>query len=325
MNRSAYEQRLMSRKTTNLVQSILLLGGMTLLLALLGWLMAGGLGLLVAAGGVIIVGLGPQVSPQVLLRMYRARQLTPSHAPALFRLIHDLAQRANLTNPPRLYYIPSHMMNAFAIGKRDNAAIAVTDGLLRRLNRRELAGVLAHEISHVNNNDIWVMGLADVVSRLTSVLSLSGQFLLLLSLPMMLFGSYSPPWLLFLLLISAPTLSALFQLALSRTREYDADLDAAWLTGDPSGLASALAKLERYQHGFLERILLPGRRIPDPSLLRTHPTTEDRIQRLLSLNDAEITQPASRSAHFPAEPFSFSTQMPQIVQHPRWRLSGLWF
>jgi len=325
MNRSTYEQRLMSRKTTNRVQSVLLLGSMTLLLALLGWLIAGGLGLLVAAGGVIIVGFSPQVSPQVLLRMYRARQLTPSHAPALFHLVQALAQRADLPNLPRLYYIPSHMMNAFAIGKRDNAAIAVTDGLLRRLNRRELAGVLAHEISHVNNNDIWVMGLADVVSRLTSILSLGGQFLLLLSLPMMLFGSYSPPWLLLLLLISAPTLSALFQLALSRTREYDADLDAAWLTGDPSGLASALAKLERYQHGFLERILLPGRRIPDPSLLRTHPTTEDRIQRLLSLDDAAISQPASHPAHFPAEPLPFTTQMPQIVQLPRWRFSGLWF
>ena len=325
MNRSAYEQQLMSRKTTNRMQSVLLLGGMTLLLALLGWLIAGGLGLLVAAGGVIIVGFSPQVSPPVLLRMYRARQLMPSHAPALFRLIHDLAQRADLPHPPRLYYIPSPMMNAFAIGKRGNAAIAVTDGLLRRLNRRELAGVLAHEISHINNNDIWVMGLADGVSRLTSGLSLGGQFLLLLSLPMMLFGSYSPPWLLFLLLISAPTLSALFQLALSRTREYDADLDAAWLTGDPSGLASALAKLERYQHGFLERILLPGRRIPDPSLLRTHPTTEDRIQRLLSLDDAAISQPVSHPAHLPTEPLPFTTQIPQIVQPPRWRLSGLWF
>jgi heat shock protein HtpX len=325
MNRFAYEQRLMSRKTTNLVQSVLLLGGMTLLLALLGWFIAGGLGLLVAAGGVIILGLSPQVSPQVILRMYRARQLTPSNAPELFRLVHALAQRAELPHSPRLYYIPSNMMNAFAIGKRSHAAIAVTDGLLRRLNRRELAGVLAHEISHVNNNDIWVMGLADVVSRLTSSLSLGGQFLLLLSLPMMLFGSFSPPWLLFLLLISAPTLSALFQLALSRTREYDADLDAAGLTGDPSGLASALAKLERYQQGFLERILLPGRRIPDPSLLRTHPTTEDRIQRLLSLDDAAISPPVSHPGQFPTEALQFTTQTPQIVQLPRWRLSGLWF
>jgi heat shock protein HtpX len=298
---------------------------MTLLLALLGWFIAGGLGLLIAAAGVIILGFSPQVSPQVVLRMYRARQLGPAHVPGLFRLVQALAQRAGLPNPPRLYYIPSNMMNAFAVGKHSHAAIAVTDGLLRRLNPRELAGVLAHEISHVTNNDIWVMGLADVVSRLTSGLSLGGQFLLLLSLPMMLFGSYSPPWWLFLLLISAPTLSALFQLALSRTREYDADLDAAWLTGDPSGLASALAKLERYQHGFLERILLPGRHIPDPSLLRTHPTTEDRIQRLLSLDDTHLSQPFSHSVRVPTEALQLTTQMPQVVHMPRWRLSGLWF
>jgi heat shock protein HtpX len=193
-----------------------------------------------------------------------------------------------------------------------------------------LRGTPCRHVSVVNKSlachgDIWVMGLADVVSRLTSSLSLGGQFLLLLSLPMMLFGSFSPPWWLFLLLISAPTLSALFQLALSRTREYDADLDAAELTGDPSGLASALAKLERYQQGFLERILLPGRRIPDPSLLRTHPTTEDRIQRLLSLDDAAISPPVSHPGQFPTEVLQFTTQTPQIVQLPRWRLSGLWF
>ena len=325
MNRSISKQRLMSRKATNWVQSIFLLVGMTLLLALLGWFIAGGLGLMIATLGVMILVLSPKMSPQVILRMYRAQPLTPTNAPVISRLVQLLAQRAKLPSLPRLYYIPSNMMNAFAVGNPDQAAIAVTDGLLRRLNRRELAGVLAHEISHVHNNDTWVMGLADVVSRLTSTLSLGGQLLLLLSIPMMLFGLYSPPWLLLLLLISAPTLSALFQLALSRTREYDADLDAARLTGDPSGLASALAKLEHYQHGFFERILLPGRRIPDPSLLRTHPTTKDRIQRLLSLEDATSATPVSHSVRVPNEALRLTAQRPQIVRVPRWRLSGLWY
>ena len=135
----------------------------------------------------------------------------------------------------------------------------------------------------MRNNDLWVMGLANMFSRSTSLLLL-GPFLLLLNLPLILFSQGMLSWWAILLLIFAPNLSALAQVALSRTREYDADLNAARLTGDPEGLADALAKIERLQGGWLEQILLPGRRVPEPSLPRTHPDTEERIARLMALN-----------------------------------------
>jgi heat shock protein HtpX len=285
MYTSLNRQRHLNGKLSNLVQSILLLGGMALLLALLGWSIAGSAGLLFVAAGMLLLGMGPQLSPRVLLRMHRARPLTPHEAPGLYRTLHSLAQRAALPSLPRLYYVPSAMMNAFTVGRREDAAIAVTDGLVRGLSHRELTGVLAHEISHIRNHDTWVMSLAEVVSRVTSGLSLGGQILLFVSLPMLLLGASAPPWLFLMLLICAPTLSALLQLALSRTREYDADLDAVGLTGDPMGLASALGKLERSQRGVLARLFLPGAQLPDSSWLRTHPATTERIRRLLRLQD----------------------------------------
>ena len=143
--------------------------------------------------------------------------------------------------------------------------------------------MLAHELSHIRNNDLWMMGLADAVSRLTRMLSWMGQLLLLINLPMLILGGDTFPWLLVLLLIGAPSLSFLLQLALSRTREYEADLDAATLTGNPRGLANALAKMERLRGGWLERLFLSGRRPREPAVFRTHPDTADRVRRLLEL------------------------------------------
>ena len=112
------------------------------------------------------------------MRMYGATRLGPGQAPSLSAALLELSQRAGLSEVPDLYYLPSSMVNAFTVGRRREAAIAVTDGLLRTLDIRELTGVVAHEVSHIRNNDIWVMGVADLFSRLTSLLSLFGQFLL---------------------------------------------------------------------------------------------------------------------------------------------------
>ncbi len=318
MYSSVNPQHVASRKLINVGQSVLLLGGMALLLALLGWAIAGSVGLLVAAGGMVLLLIGPQLSPRVILRMYRTRPLTPHEAPVIYRMLQTLAQRAELVSPPQLYYAPSAMMNAFTIGRRDDAAITVTDGLVRRLSHRELIGVLAHEISHIRNNDTWVMGLAGAVSRLTSILSRMGQVVLLVSIPMLLLGAYSPPWLLLLLLICAPTLSDLLQLALSRRREFDADLDAARLTGDPVGLASALDKLEHHQAGLWERIFLPSRNVPNPALLRTHPTTQERIRRLLALQDGRVSQ---RPVALPSSPVAARRLLGQALSSP-WQTSA---
>ena len=277
-------ERVVKRKVTNFLQSALLITSMLGLLAAMGWSLAGNDGLLwlMLLGSLFLV-LGPKVSPRLVLRLHHARPLSPYEAPGLFRIVRALAERAQLPGLPNLYYVPSRVVNAFAVGGRNDAALGLTDGLLRTLNQEELTGVLAHEVSHIRNSDLWVMGLADGVSRVTGTLSWIGQLMLLFNLPMLMLDAYQFPWLLVVLLISAPTASALLQLALSRTREFEADLDAARLTGNPRGLVKALAKMENIRRGWLQRIFPVGRRVPSLSLFRTHPETEERIQRLLEL------------------------------------------
>ena len=309
-------------KRRNRIQSTLLLTGMAALLSACGWTLAGEEGVLWAlvAGGASLL-LAPQLSPAIALRLYGARPIHPAELPAVFDLLARIARRAGLPQPPRLYHIPSRMLNAFAVGRPGDAAVAVTDGLLRQLTLRELAGVLAHEVSHIRNGDLWIMGLADTIGRLTSAMSFLGVVLLLANLPLLLLGAVAVPWPFVALLVLAPSVVGLLQLALSRTREYDADLDAAGLTGDPRGLALALAKLERHQAGLLETLFLPGRRIPDPSLLRTHPETRKRIARLLSLEPRAEAVSADaawgRAVPVPAR------LVPQL-QAPRWHPTGLW-
>lgn len=305
----------------NAVQSAVMLLGMTLILGLLGYLLGGReLAWWTVIGTLAIFVVAPQVSPRMLMHLYNARPLAAGELPALHRMVATLAQRAGLPAAPRLYYIPSQVMNALTIGRRDDAVILVTDGMLRNLTLRELQGVMAHEISHIRNNDIWVMRLADTVSRAARILSLFGQMLLLINLPLILLSATTISWPAILLLIFAPGAADLLQLALSRVREFDADLGAAWLTGDPEGLAAALAKLERQQRGgWFSKVLLPGRREPQPSLLRTHPPTAARIQRLLSLR-----LPADMPQRLDPDPLRLPDSLPVITQPPRRHWSGLW-
>lgn len=308
-------------KLRNVVHSALLLGGMIGLLFGISWLLLGSeLALWGLAGWVIAVAWAPRISPRIIMHMYRARELAPAEFPAGYDLLQTLAARAALPRMPRLFYVPSSALNAFTLGGKEDAVVSVTDGLLRTLSLRELAGVLAHEISHIRNNDLWVMSLADSISRMTSFFSFAGMFSLFFSVPLILFQGSLAPLILSLALVVAPTFASLLQLALSRAREFDADLEAAGLTGDPVGLASALEKLEQHQAGLWERVFLPGRRIPDPSLFRSHPTTAERIERLLSL------YPEDRRAPFgpPGDPVLTSEFRP-VTRRPRWRYNGLWY
>ncbi len=270
----------------NLLHTAVLILGMALLLALCGELLLGaGTWIWAFAAVALFLMVVPRVPPVWVLRMYQARRLDAYDAPRLTALLQELAQRAGLPAAPSLYWVPSRSLNAFAVGRREDAAIAVTDGLLRRLELRELAGVLAHEISHLASNDMRLLGLADVISRTTHFLAMAGLIMVVLSLPMLLLGYVEVSFTGLLLLLAAPSLSGLLQLALSRVREFDADLHAARFTGDPEGLASALAKIEEQQVNFWQRILFPGYRDTGPSLLRTHPHTHERIARLLDLRD----------------------------------------
>ena len=307
----------------NRIQSLLLLLFMAIFLALLGTLLWGSAGIwFMLTVGAMAVVFSPAVSPRLVMRLYGARKLSPGELPELFRMTAELAERAEIGHVPEIYYLPSAMLNAFAVGNRRQSAVAVTDGLLRQLTLRELRGVLAHEISHVRNNDLFVMGLADTLSRATSTLSLMGQFLLLINLPLILVSGVQINWFAIFLLVFAPTLSSLAQLALSRTREFDADLGAASLTGDPEGLASALQKIEKIQGSWLERIFMPGRGIPEPSILRTHPETDERVARLLSLRQRFRDAPSSLPDRVTGGLEDFSNV---VERPPRWHVgSGLW-
>lgn len=290
------QNQIKRNRLNNLLHTILLFAGMIGLLALLGLSLAGVNGLVWASllGGLFLL-FSQHASPYLMLRLVKARPLAVPEAPGLYQLIETLTHRADLPRMPRLYYIPDRMMNAFAVGSRDEAAIGLTEGLLRHLDKRELAGVLAHEISHIRHNDMRVMSVAALISHLTSLFSSFGQLLLFLNLPLLLFGRTTISWFAILLLLVAPLLSSLLQLALSRTREFEADLGAAHLTGDPEGLATALQKMAYHQDNPFKRILRPGYSTSDPSLFRTHPRTDERVNRLRQLvvsNEPWLIQPA---------------------------------
>ncbi len=313
-----------AHRLRNALQTALLLAGMGVLAALIGRMLLGpGATLWLVVMALVALWLAPGLSPVWMLRLYRARELSPAEAPALHRLVDELARRAELPASPRLFLVPSPILNAFATGSVERPFIAVTEGLLATMSLRELAGILAHEISHVRHRDLRVMMLADVISRLTASLATLGQLMLLLNLPLFLLSGQGLPWAPLLLLWAAPALMTLMQLGLSRTREFDADRGAAELTGDPMALASALAKLERAQGGWLKRILLPGQGVPEPSWLRTHPATEERIARLKELA-REMRPAASLALDSQADADWRWGGQPLAQPRRRW-WSGLWY
>ncbi|MBF0179407.1 MAG: M48 family metalloprotease [Magnetococcales bacterium] len=292
-------EQVLSRKAGNLVQTLAALAGMTGLLSLVGWTLAGEEGVWWSLGVSLLVNLfAPGMAPSLTLRLAGARRIDPSVWPDLHRMVVYLTRRAHLETIPRLYYLPTPIPNAIAVASRGESAVAISDGLLRRLDPHELQAVLAHEISHIKNGDTQVMALADLFRRLTLMLATLGQILLLLLLPFLLAeGRGVLPIL--LLLVTAPTLSALLQLSISRTREFAADLDAADLTGNPRALASALRRIESpFARTLLDRLLFPLGHPQEPGWLRTHPATEERIRRLLELEHRHIF--VQRSGFWPA-------------------------
>ncbi|MDP3898122.1 MAG: zinc metalloprotease HtpX [Mesorhizobium sp.] len=286
-----FEQR--RNRALNTIHTWLLGAGSLLLLAATAWALAGRTGIVYAiVFGAVSMWLVRRVSPQMVLQMYKARAVSRAEFPAGHDIVETLAARAGLPSVPKLHVVPSKLLNAFAVGRPEESALAITDQLARTLTGRELAGVLAHEISHIAHGDLKVMAFADMVSRFTSLFSTFGFVGLFFNLFGMAGGQAAMvPWPAVLLLVAAPSIGGLLQTALSRTREFDADLGAAMLTGDPEGLASALRKLEKAQGAYWESMMLPGSRLPVPSVLRTHPATEDRVARLMALKGAGPTPP----------------------------------
>jgi heat shock protein HtpX len=258
-----------------------------LYVGVLGWLLAGVAGFVWAFA---LAGLGAAMLTRVpatwILRSSGARPLSWHRAPELTELAGRLARRAGLPRAPALYALPAPEPQAMAVGGREDPALAVTPALVQQLSPRELAGVLAHEIAHLRHGDTRLMAAAHGFGRIAGLAGQLGTWMLVANL---LSGLLSGGWIFapgaVLLFLAAPAVTGLLRLALSRLREFEADRGAVELTGDPRGLASALARIEQRKRGLLARLApwvsLPRR--PAPTLLQTHPATEERVARLLAL------------------------------------------
>jgi len=289
-------RKLRANKLTNQLQSILLVLCMGLFMVAIGWLLLGTIGIFLAiAISIYNLVFGPTVSPRAILRAYHAQPLTPYEAPQLIELFSALIERADLSHPVQLWYVPSQVPNAFAVGSGSNASVAVTDGLLRLMNERELAGVLAHEVAHVMHKDTTVMGIADTMGRIASGIARLGLLVLFLGLPTLI-SDASVAWtfLAGCMMMSTPFAVFLLQMALSRSREFNADLGAVSLTNDPLGLASALQKLEQLQQGgWFGRIFKNKGFNIEPSWIRSHPATKDRVRELEEIAASIVEETSS--------------------------------
>lgn len=312
----------LAAKTRNLVHSVVLIGGIGLITAICAWILWGQPGVIwtfVALALLLIFT--PRLAPELIVRMYGARRVGNVYGAPLLRVVNELATRAGLPVLPKVYVIPSPILNAFATGTRADPLLAITQGMLNMLTPRELTSVLAHEIAHVRHNDLWIMNLADTMSRLTHFMSMMGMFLFFFNLPILLLGGTPFSWIGIILLYFAPTAASLLQLGLSRAREYDADIEGAMLSGDPEGLASALSRIEQRQGRMWESIFMPGRSVPTPSLLRTHPPTEERVRRLLALRPQATQKPPVESNELGSILGGFGP----MPERPRYHISGLWY
>lgn len=221
------------------------------------------------------------ISRESMYRWFGARLLSPAEVPDLFAILTGVCCRAGLTRSPDLYCLPAPRdMNAYALGGPERSAIVLTEGLLRGMTRDEIAGILAHEVAHIRNNDARTMSWATALRRAIDWTSLAGLTLLRSSHHH--HGGMASSRPLATLLSAAPTLGQLLGLALSRVRELDADATALELTGDSRALIAALDKLERHHTGSASRPTSAFAHDP-MRLLRSHPATSERVGTLLNL------------------------------------------
>jgi heat shock protein HtpX len=278
------------------MKTAMLLATLTALLLWAGQALGGESGLLTALVFAGLMNFGAYWwSDKIVLRMYRAREVTAAEAPGLHGLVRELTMRASLPMP-RVYLIPEDAPNAFATGRNpQHAAVAVTEGLMRLLDRDELAGVLAHELGHVKNRDTLVMTVAATIAGAVSMLASIAHW-------GMIFGGGrssengeegAHPAAGLLGVILAPIAAMLIQMAISRSREFVADETGARVSGNPLALANALLKIEAWSrqvpmtagtpataHLFIINPLTGGGLL---RLFSTHPSTEQRVERLRAM------------------------------------------
>jgi len=271
-------------------RTALLLAGLTGLFLAVGFLLAGEAGIVIA----LVVAAGMNVfaywnADKIVLRMHRAREVDDRSAPEFVGLVRELAERGGLPMP-KVYIVDTDQPNAFATGRNpDNAAVAATTGLLRRLSREEIAGVMAHELAHVKNRDTLIM---TITATLAGAISMIANFALFFG------GSRNNPLGIVGVLatmILAPLGAMMVQMAISRSREYEADRIGADICGRPDWLASALEKIDamarRIDYEEAERnpasahmfIVNPLHARKIDSLFSTHPATANRVAKLRAM------------------------------------------
>ncbi|MFP4373237.1 MAG: M48 family metalloprotease [Spirochaetaceae bacterium] len=254
---------------------------------MLGVLLLSGLRILGALGLAVVLGTGSYIFVTVqnrasALRPQNAVPLERSDAPILHAMLDELVARAELPRTPDVYLLPVGMMNAATLGSREHPILIVTPPLLDTLSRSEVRAVLAHELAHVRDNDLMSYRIAEALAMITVVISRVGWLLLLLYLPVLLLSNVEIPLGLIAVLLIAPGASVLLQTALSRSREFSADLGAVELTDEPLALASALQKIDNVGRSMLHQ-LLPVPKKHDSSVFRSHPAVSRRVERLVHL------------------------------------------
>ncbi|TVQ36011.1 MAG: hypothetical protein EA356_06525 [Geminicoccaceae bacterium] len=273
---------------TYTLETVLLFTALAAMLALIGWLVGHWGGVLVALGFAVLTGrMLAGLSSVAIMRFMGGRLIHPAEAPDLYRTLFVLARRAGLREAPHLYLLPSSIPNALATGEGDDTAIGVSRGLVGGLDARELTGVLAHELGHIQAGDTAVLRFAGALVETTRAVAQVGLALCLVAL---LLGE-AVPLFLPLIFLAAPLAAFGLQLWLSRRREFAADATAVALTGDAGGLAMALCRLDRYRSRL--RALGYGLGAP-PSWLSTHPPTAERIERLKALQPEAFLPPPPR-------------------------------
>jgi heat shock protein HtpX len=273
-------QRRLAHQTANHQSSALAILAMMLLLAVCGWIVGGTEGMQRALMGTAPRPDSTVISPASMYRWFGARLLSLAEAPELFAILAKVCSRAGLARLPDLYCLPAPRdMNAYALGGPEHSAIVLTEGLLRGMTREEVAGILAHEVAHIRNNDTWTMSWATALRRAIDWTALAGLALLRAQHH---HDGLMASRTLATLLSAAPMLGQLLGLALSRVRELDADATALELTGNSRALIAALDKLERHHAG---PVPAPASAFGhDPMrLLRSHPVTSERVGTLLRL------------------------------------------
>ena len=278
----------------NTIKTAILLGALTGLLMLIGGMFGGQQGVVIAFIFAMVMNFGSYwFSDKLVLRMYHAQPVSESQAPELYAMVKNLALKASLPLP-RVYIIPGDAPNAFATGRDErHAVVAVTEGLLRSLNRDELEGVISHELSHIKNQDMLIGSIAATLAGAIVMLAHMAQWTAM-------FGGASRDDEeggggiigLILMAVLAPIAAAIIQMAISRSREYLADAGGAKISGKPYDLAGALEKLSRASRAIPMKanpstahmfIVNPLTRRSLMNLFSTHPPIEERISRLRSM------------------------------------------